>query len=286
MQRRVIYYNHMNEHNPQDIEALKAWQAPHNLEAEMALLGAILAHNTALDKVSHFLKPDHFSEGLHARIYDTLVEMIGRGRQVTPVTLVTFFKDDEAIVELGGPAAYFGKLAAMAAPIINVAEYAQTIYELARRRALIDIGADLVVEARSPVVETSASDIIEHTEKAHYELAEEAKYGQGFVTFSGALREAIDMAAAAYKRDGGLSGLSTGLTDLDEKLGGLQPSDLIVLAGRPAMGKTALATNIAYHVARCWKSTDDKDGLPHAVDGGVVAFFSLEMSVQQIGLLL
>ncbi len=269
------------EKTQDNIEALQSWTPPQNLEAEMAVLGAILASNTSLDKVSSFLKPEHFAEGLHARLYETISGMIGRGQVVTPVTLVTYFRDDEAMAELGGAAAYLGRLAAMAAPIVNITDYAKEIYELARRRALIEIGSDLVVEARSPDASTTASEIIEETEKALYEVAEEARFGQGFATFSEAMKEAIDMAAAAYKRDGGLSGLSTGLKDLDEKLGGLQPSDLIILAGRPSMGKTALATNIAYHVARAWDPSQDADS-PHEASGGIVAFFSLEMSAEQL----
>jgi len=202
------------------------WSVPHNLEAEMALLGAFLVNNAALDKVSMFLKAEHFSEGLHGRLYATISEMIGRGHVVSPVTLVPYYRDDPAMAELGGVSAYLGKLAAMAAPIINVEEYAREVYELARRRTLIDIGSDLVVEARSPDPGVTVSDIIEKTEKALYEVAEESRFGQGFVAFSEAMKEAIDMANAAYQRDGGLSGISTGLKDLDEKLGGLQPSDL------------------------------------------------------------
>jgi len=271
----------MNEH-PKDMDALQHWTAPHNLEAEMALLGAILVNNPALDKVSGFLKPEHFSEGLHARLYETISGMIVRGHLVTPVTLVPYYRDDEAMGELGGAAAYLAKLTAMAAPIVNVTEYGREIYDLARRRALIEIGEELVVHARKPDTGTPVSAIIEDSEKALYEVAEEARFGQGFASFGEAMKEAIDMAAAAYQRDGGLSGLSTGLVDLDERLGGLQPSDLVILAARPAMGKTALATNIAYHVASTWKPPAGEDVSPHAQDGGVVAFFSLEMSAEQL----
>ncbi len=271
----------MTQQAKSTIEALQNWAPPSNLEAEMALLGAILTDNAALDRISGFLKPEHFSEGLHQRLYDTISGMIGRGHMVNPVTLVSYYREDEAMLELGGASAYLGRLAAMAAPIVNVTEYAREIYELARRRALIEIGSDLVVQARAPDAGTPASAIIEETEKALYEVAEEARFGQGFSTFSEAMKEAIDMAAAAYQRDGGLSGLATGLKDLDERLGGLQPSDLIILAGRPSMGKTALATNIAYHVARAYDPSR-QEASPHAVSGGVVAFFSLEMSAEQL----
>ncbi len=264
------------------IEQLAAWTAPHNLEAEMALLGAILTYNAALDRVSHFLKPEHFSEGIHGRIYEVLSEMISRGHVANPITILPYLQDEPAFEDLGGAAAYLGKLAVMAAPLVDVEGYAREIYELARRRALIEIGSDLVVEARSPDIDRSVNQIIEETERALYEVAEETRFGQGFSAFHEAMREAIDMAAAAYQRDGGLSGLSTGLRDLDEKMGGMQPSDLIILAARPAMGKTALATSIAYHVARNYRPEQMADGSVRAADGGVVAFFSLEMSAEQL----
>ena len=254
---------------------------PQNLEAEQALLGAILSNNEAADRVSNFLTADHFSEGVHARIYEAATTLIRMGKLASAVTLKSHFENDATLKEIGGTA-YLGRLAASATTIINAEEYGRTIYELAQRRKLISIGTEVVNEAFEPDIESSARDMIERAEQALYGLAETDKYGKGFQAFGRALTVAIDMASAAYQRDGGLSGISAGLTDLDEKMGGLQSSDLIILAGRPAMGKTALATNIAYHVAKAYKAEYQADGSNKVLDGGVVAFFSLEMSSEQL----
>lgn len=254
---------------------------PSNLEAEMALLGAILANNDAADRVSNFLGPEHFSEAVHARIYEAATTLIRMGKLASPVTLKNHFENDATLKEIGGPA-YLARLAASATTIINAEEYGRTVYELAQRRKLISIGTEVVNEAFEPDIESSSKDLIERAESALYSMAETDKYGKGFQAFGRAMAEAIDMASAAYQRDGGLSGISCGLTDMDEKMGGLQKSDLIILAGRPAMGKTALATNIAYHVARNYKAEYQTDGSNKVTDGGVVAFFSLEMSSEQL----
>ena len=254
---------------------------PHNLEAEQALLGAILVNNDACDRVTSFLRPEHFFEAVHARIFEAAETMIRMGKLASPVTLKTYFDNDATLKDIGGPA-YLARLAAGATTIINAEEYGRTIYELSQRRALINVGTDLVNEAFEPTVEDSAKDMIERAEQTLYAMAETGKYGQGFRPIVQALTLAIDMANAAFQRDGGLSGLSTGLRDLDEKLGGLQSSDLIILAGRPAMGKTALATNIAYNVARRFQAEFLPDGSTRVKDGAVVAFFSLEMSNEQL----
>jgi replicative DNA helicase len=247
----------------------------------MALLGAILANNDAADRVSNFLGPEHFSEAVHARIYEAATTLIRMGKLASPVTLKNHFENDATLKEIGGPS-YLARLAASATTIINAEEYGRTVYELAQRRKLIAIGTEVVNEAFEPDIESSSKDLIERAESALYGMAETDKYGKGFQAFGRAMAEAIDMASAAYQRDGGLSGISCGLTDMDEKMGGLQRSDLIVLAGRPAMGKTALATNIAYHVARNYKAEYQPDGSNKVTDGGVVAFFSLEMSSEQL----
>jgi replicative DNA helicase len=256
-------------------------QIPHNLEAEMALLGAILVNNEACDRVSGFLQPEHFHEGLHARIYEAASVLIRSGKLASPVTLKSYFDNDESLVEIGGTA-YLARLAASATTIINAEEYGRTIYELAQRRDLINIGTDIVNDSFDTPVELTARDLIEQAEQSLYEIAESGRFGQGFQPFGTALTEAVDMAAAAYQRDGGLSGISCGLKDLDDKMGGLQKSDLIILAARPAMGKTALATNIAYHVAKNYDAEHNPDGTVTVKNGGVVAFFSLEMSSEQL----
>jgi len=254
---------------------------PHNLEAEQALLGAILVNNEACDRVSAFLDPSHFFEAVHARIYEAAATLIRAGKLASPVTLKTYFERDETLKEIGGPV-YLARLAAAATTIINAEEYGRAIYELAQRRKLIDIGSEIVNNSFDTPVDLTAKDLIETAEQSLYEIAETGKYGQGFQLFGRALTEAVDMAASAYQRDGGLSGISAGLRDLDEKMGGLQASDLIILAARPAMGKTSLATNIAYYVAKSYKADHQPDGTVRILDGGVVGFFSLEMSQEQL----
>ena len=255
--------------------------APNNIEAEQALLGAILFNNAAYDRVSGFLEPHHFFEPVHGRIYEVLAQIIGQGKLASPVTLKTFFENDESLADIGGTR-YLARLAASAAAIINVDDFARSIYDLATRRNLILIGEDMVTTAFDSPVDLPPREQIEDAERRLYDLAEKGKYGGDFQTFSHALTEAVDMAAAAYERDGGLSGISCGLKDIDERMGGLQASDLIILAGRPSMGKTALATNIAFHVASAYRSETLEDGTVKTLDGAVVGFFSLEMSAEQL----
>jgi replicative DNA helicase len=253
-------------------------EAPHNLEAEQALLGAILVNNEAVDRVSGFLKPQHFFDPLHGRIFETASKLIMGGKRATPITLKTYFQNDEPVGELSVPQ-YLGRLAANATTIINAEDYGRTVYDLAVRRQLIEIGEAMVNTAFDSPIDAPPAAQIEGAEQQLYELAETGKYGTGFEPFSSALTDAIDMAANAYRRDGGLSGLATGFTDLDQRMGGLQASDLIIIAGRPSMGKTALATNIAYHVAKAYAADPDSD---KPLDGAVVGFFSLEMSAEQL----
>ncbi|HWB47345.1 MAG TPA: replicative DNA helicase [Hyphomicrobiaceae bacterium] len=267
-------------------DALPFRAAPHNLEAEQALLGAILINNEAHDRVSGFLEPQHFFDPLHQQIYETAAALIAAGKSATPVTLKTFFENAEPVDATTTVPQYLGRLAANATTIINVRDYARTIYDLATRRQLILIGGDMVNAAYDSPVDFPPKEQIEEAETRLFSLAETGKYGQGFATFSTALTTAIEMANNAFKREGGLSGLATGLRDLDGKLGGLQPSDLIIIAGRPSMGKTALATNIAFNIARArvrsLASRPDVRPDDPAHDGAVVGFFSLEMSAEQL----
>jgi replicative DNA helicase len=255
--------------------------APHNIEAEQALLGAILVNNEALYRVSDFLDPVHFFEPIHRHIYDISRTLIRTGKLASPVTLKTFLPADLDIAGLG-LAQYLARLAAEATTIINAVDYGRTIYDLATRRELIQIGEDMVNVAFDAPVDFSPRDQIEDAERRLYDLAETGRYGGGFQKFETALTTAVDMAARAYQREGKLSGLATGLTDLDSKMGGLQASDLIIVAGRPGMGKTALATNIAYNVARAWRGEVRADGHIETANGGIVGFFSLEMSAEQL----
>jgi replicative DNA helicase len=255
--------------------------APQNVEVEQALLGAILVNNEAFYRVSDFLEPVHFFEPVHRRIYQVAGELIRANKVATPVTLKTFLPADLAIGEIN-LAQYLARLAAEATTIINAEDYGRAVHDLALRRALILIGEDMVNEAYDAPVEHSPRHQIEESEKRLFELAEIGHYDGGFHAFETALLTAIDMASAAYKRDGHLSGLATGLDDLDRLMGGLQPSDLVILAGRPAMGKTALATNMAFNIARAWRGAVQADGSTKTVDGGIVGFFSLEMSSEQL----
>jgi replicative DNA helicase len=255
--------------------------APHNIEAEQALLGAVLVNNEAFYRVSDFLNPEHFFEPIHQKIYQLARDLIRAGKIATPVTLKTFL---DANVDIGGMTLgqYLARLAAEATTIINAEDYGHTIYDLSIRRALILVGEDMVNVAFDSAVDFSPREQIEDAERRLYELAETGRYDGGFQRFAQALTSAVDMAARAYQRDGKLSGIATGLDDLDRMMGGLQPSDLIVLAGRPGMGKTALATNIGYNVARAWRGEVRPDGHTVTANGGIVGFFSLEMSAEQL----
>ena len=265
-----------------DADDLPLRAPPHNLEAEQALLGAILVNNEAHDRVSAFLDAHHFFDPLHGQIYETAAKLIASGKQATPVTLRTFFETATPIGPSLTVPQYLGRLAVNATTIINAHDYGRTIYDLAIRRQLIVIGEDMVNAAYDSPVDLDPATQIEEAEGQLYSLAEQGKYGQGFMGFGTALTHAIEMANNAYQRAGGLSGIATGLKDLDSKMGGLQPSDLIILAGRPSMGKTSLATNIAYHVAKSHRTEQQPDGTLKDVDGAVVGFFSLEMSAEQL----
>src|SRR5262252_5011969 len=255
--------------------------APHNIEAEQALLGAILVNNEAFYRVSDFLQPTHYFEPIHQRIYELAASLIRAGKIANPVTLKTFLPADVDIAGLT-VSQYLARLAAEATTVINAEDYGRTIYDLAIRRALIVIGEDMVNVAFDAPVDFAPRDQIEDAERRLYELAETGKYDGGFQRFASALTTAVDMAARAYQRDGRLSGLATGLHDVDRMMGGLQPSDLVIVAGRPGMGKTALATNMAYNIARAWRGDVRPDGHIETVNGGIVGFFSLEMSAEQL----
>src|SRR5450755_2946378 len=255
--------------------------APHNIEAEQSLLGAVLVNNDAFYRVSDFLEPKHFFEPIHQTIFETAGSLIRMGKVATPVTLKTFLP---AETDIGGMTIgqYLARLAAEATTIINAQDYGRTIYELALRRDLIRIGEDMVNVAFDAPVDFSPRNQIEDAERRLYELAETGRYDGGFQRFAQSLTTAIDMAAHAFQRDGKLSGVATGLDELDRMMGGLQPSDLIILAGRPGMGKSALATNIGYNVARAWRGEVKADGHTETANGGIVGFFSLEMSAEQL----
>src|SRR6476646_1622098 len=249
--------------------------APHTIEAGQKLWGAILVNNDAFYRVSDFLEPKHFFEPIHQTIFETAASLIRMGKIATPVTLKTFLPAD---TDVGGMTIgqYLARLAAEATTIINAQDYGRTIYDLSLRRDLIGIGEDMVNVAYDAPVDFAPRAQIEDAERKLYDLAESGRYDGGFQRFSQALAVAVDMAAKAFQRDGKLSGIATGLRDLDAKMGGLQPSDLIVLAGRPGMGKTSLATNIAYNIAKAYQAEVQPDGTMKSINGGIIGFFSCE----------
>jgi replicative DNA helicase len=253
---------------------------PANVEAEQALIGAILINNDAFDRVSDFLRSEHFVEEIHRRIYEIAGALIRQGKLATPITLKTFLGEHD----IGGMTVpqYLARLATEATTVINAYDYGRSIYDLALRRDLISIGEDMVNVAYDAPVDSSPREQIEETERRLYQVAEGGRYDGGFRRFTDAMKIAMDMAAKAYERDGSLSGIATNLIDLDDKMGGLQPSDLVILAGRPGMGKTALATNIAFNIARAYEARTRADGVVETVNGGIVGFFSLEMSAEQL----
>lgn len=256
-------------------------QPPNNIEAEQALLGAIFVNNDALNKVSDFLNPEHFHEPVHQRIYEATLKLVERGQIANPVTLKHFFEADDALTDVEGPK-YLARLAGAAVSIINVENYGRVVFDLAIRRELIGVGEDMVNEAFDSDIDQPAHQQIEEAEQRLFSLAETGERERGLIEFGTALTETINMAEAAFHRDGMLTGIATGLIDLDKKLGGLHRSDLLILAGRPAMGKSALAANIAFHAAQSYQRAKDADADMEKQDGAVVAFFSLEMSAEQL----
>ncbi len=255
-------------------------EPPVNYEAEQALLGAILANNAAYEKVADFLRSEHFAEPVHGRIYAACGTLIERGQVANAVTLKNAFERSEELAEVGG-AKYLSELQGTYVSIINARDYGRTVHDLYLRRQLIAIGEDVVNDAFDHDLETLATEQIEAAEQRLYSLAESGQTEGGLKDFKSAVIESIQMTEAAVKRDSHVAGVATGLADLDKLLGGLHRSDLVILAGRPSMGKSSLATNIAYNAATSRRAERDADGslveLPQ-----VVAFFSLEMSAEQL----
>ncbi|MGB0905278.1 MAG: replicative DNA helicase, partial [Mangrovicoccus sp.] len=245
------------------------------------LLGALLTNDQIYDKVSSLITPVHFFEPVHGRIYEVAAARIAKNALVTPVTLAAFMEEDEGLKELGGPR-YLANLAGAAISSFAARDYAQLIYDLAIRRELIGLGQEISDKATRVDVASEPKDQIVEAEQRLYKLGEAGQSERGFQSFLKAVTDAVNVANAAYKRDGGLAGVSTGLDDLDKRLGGLHRSDLLILAGRPSMGKTSLATNIAFNIAKAYQKGRLHDGTEGAVNGGVVGFFSLEMSAEQL----
>lgn len=259
--------------NP-EITEIKTRELPQNMEAEQAILGSLLIDNRGLEKVGDFLREEHFFTPAHGRIFAAIVTMNERGQNASPITLKDYFTSDEDLSEVGG-ASYLADLAGSVVSIINTKDYAKAVTDLHLRRALIEIGQDVVNDAYAPTLEKEVTATIENAEAQLFSLAESGQMGRGFVTLKDSVLEAIKMAEKAYNTDGHVTGVTTGLLDMDKKLGGFQNSDLLILAGRPSMGKTALATNMAFSAAKAYAASGGKEG-------AVVGFFSLEMSADQL----
>jgi len=273
--------NEITSFGAQGIAPAEADLMPHSVEAEQQLLGAILTNNDVFDRIDAVIGKEHFYDPVHARIYEVAAVRIRKNALASPVTLKAFLEDDAGLKEYGG-AAYLVRLAGAAISAFAARDYAQMIYDLAIRRELIRLGRDISARAGRVDVTSEPKEQIVEAEQALYKLAEQGTSETGFQSFLRAVTDAVKMAGAAYQRDGGLAGLATGLTDLDKKLGGLHKSDLLILAGRPSMGKTSLATNIAFNIAKAYRKGRRPDGSEGAVNGGVVGFFSLEMSAEQL----
>jgi replicative DNA helicase len=261
----------------------EALALPHNLEAEQAVIGAVLLDNGVYERIGEIVKPQNFFEPLHALIFEKCAELLTSGRLASPVIIGQSLRGNPAFEEAGGTA-YLKKLAAAAYAVVSPREYARLVHELALRRELIQIGDEMRAQAFDNACERDSAGQIEGAEAQLFELAEHGTAQRGFEDFRIATGRAIEIAESAFRKSGHVAGLATGLADLDQKLGGFYPSDLIIIAARPGMGKTSLATNIAFNIAKNFKQEADEDGIQRTVNGGVVGFFSLEMASEQLAL--
>ena len=258
------------------MEKLDVNKLPKNIEAEQALLGALLANNKAYEKISDILKPDYFADATHQKIYAVIAKLLARDHTADVITLKDYFTQEGTLEQVGG-FAYLLKLAESASPLTNVEHYAQFIYDKYLRRELINTGYEIVSSAMTETIDQTATDQIEDAERSLYNLADQGNPQGGFIDFSSALTSSLANIELAYQKEGRISGLPSGLNQLDYKMGGLNPSELIIIAGRPGMGKTALGTNIAYNVAEYFARNNDI-----APENKGVAFFSLEMSSEEL----
>lgn len=245
----------------------------YNLQAEQALLGALLLNNNHIERLPDVLKAVHFADSRHRTIFEAIIKLQHAGQVADPITLRDYFKNHSQFDQMDGSQYLIDLCSSFSIPG-GVRDYGQLIHDLYLKRQLIDIGEKVIDDARTPSLEHNAKAHIENAERALYNLATEGEAGSGFKTFRETVLSAIKLVDLAHKHEGKIVGVTTGLTDMDNTLGGLHPSDLIILAGRPSMGKTALATNIAFNAALS-KMKGEKAGAP-------VAFFSLEMSSEQL----
>jgi len=261
-----------------NVDVLNFRPAAVELEVEQAILGAVLVDNRRLEALTTLLREEDFSEPLHQRTYATMLKIWEQGRAVTPLTLKAVMQNDPGLAEIGLD--YFANLAQAAPAITNIKELARVVHDAAVRRELFRIGEQLSNDAIEVNVDAPPRVIVENAEKALYRVAENSKYGEGPLDFAESLRRAVENAERAQARGGRISGVTSGFTDIDNLLGGLQPSDLIIIAGRPGMGKTALGTNMAFNAARIYQQ--DVEAGEETPRGAPVLFFSLEMAAQQL----
>ena len=254
---------------------------PHSIEAEQQLLGGLLNNNDLYYSLEDKVDPQHFYDPVHSRIFEIISTRIKDGKLASAVTVNTFLTEDEGLKELGG-SSYLAQLMAGSVASSAIKDYSKLVYDLAIRRELIILGQEISSRAQSIKVDEQPEEQIILAEQNLYKIGDSGKSETGFKSFLKALGEAVQVANAAHHRDGNLAGISTGFIDLDKKMGGLHSSDLIILAGRPSMGKTSLATNIAYNIAKSFKKNDNADGTSETVNGGIVGFYSLEMSAEQL----
>jgi replicative DNA helicase len=245
---------------------------PSNLEAEQSLIGSVLVNNDIIDEISNIVNPGKFFDPIHRKIYEVIENLNNKGMIANPITLKNYFENDSGLTEVGG-VDYLVKLTRWSSSTKQAIDYAKLIHEMYVKRELIFISDDISNQAKDDQVEKTGENIIENAEKSLFDLAERGNFSQTFLKFNQALDQTIEMATLAMKSESGIVGVPTGLTDLDAKLGGMHKSDLIIIAGRPSMGKTALATNISYYAAKNLQENNEK---------GSVAFFSLEMSSEQL----
>ena len=245
-------------------------ELPNNIEAEQAVIGSILVTNEIFDEVNTIISNINFYDPMHQKIFDAIENMIYKGMLANPITLKNYFENEKD--ELNVPE-YLVKITKFSTSVRQAIEYSKIIYDMYVRRELIKISEKIIDDAKENDLETNGQNIIESSEKLLYDLAEKGSFSSSLIKFDDAMKQTIEMASAAYKNEGGIVGVPTGLRDLDDRLGGLHQSDLIIIAGRPSMGKTSLATNIAFNAAQKIQENGSKSS---------VAFFSLEMSSEQL----
>jgi len=246
---------------------------PCNIEAEQAVIASVLVSNDIYDEISPIVDAQKFFDPVHVKLYETIEILISKGLLANPITLKNYFENNEGLKELGGQE-YLIKITKFSTSVKQAIDYAKIVQEMHIRRELIKISQSILDESSTDRdLGTSGEMIIQNAEKSLFDLAERGHFNQSFMKFDNALKQTIEMAKSAYQNEEGLVGVPTGLTDLDSRLGGLHKQDLVIIAGRPSMGKTALATNIAFHAARNIEKKGDKS---------TIAFFSLEMSSEQL----